>query len=191
MSLFTPADISWLKMFWLLERAAICRAVCPSWFCKFVSTPTSSRRLTVLGWFSWQARCSAEYPLLFWAFAFTCKQENKLFLFCKCKRHLFFNSTLFILCLLPDVIEHHRSDHAPMAECSSFLYFMNSNLICFACMLGGLASSYFCLIVIIKSRGVHKLTFFWPSQVTNHKTSEQVNSQVSSKSLVQFQVKSS
>ena len=37
-----------------------------------------------------------------------------------------------------------------MAECSSFLYFMNLNLICFACMLGCLGSSYFCLIVIIK-----------------------------------------
>ena len=40
------------------------------------------------------------------------------------------------------------------------------------------------------TRGVHKLTFFWPSQVTNHKSSAQVNSQVSSKSLVQVQVKS-
>ena len=40
-------------------------------------------------------------------------------------------------------------------------------------------------------RGVHKLTFFWPSQVSNHKSSEQIKSQVSRKSLVQVQVKSS
>ena len=43
----------------------------------------------------------------------------------------------------------------------------------------------FLLPTTIKFRAVHKLTFFWPSQVTNHKSSEQVNSQVSSKSLVQ------
>ena len=40
----------------------------------------------------------------------------------------------------------------------------------------------------ISGRGVHKLPFFWPSQVTNHKSSEQVNSQITSKSLVQVQV---
>ena len=34
-------------------------------------------------------------------------------------------------------------------------------------------------------RDVYKLTFFWPNQVTNHKSSEKVNSQVTSKSLVQ------
>ena len=123
MSLFTPADISWLKMFWLLERAAICRAVCPSWFCKFVSTPTSSRRLTVLGWFSWQARCSAEYPLLFWAFVFTCKQENKLFLFCKCKRYLLLIQLylFYVYCLM----SLNTTDQTPLQWPSVVLFFIS------------------------------------------------------------------
>ena len=71
MSRLTPADMSWLIILWLLDRAAMWSAVCPSWFCRSRSTPTSSSRLTVLYWLSWQARWSAEYPLEFCAFVLT------------------------------------------------------------------------------------------------------------------------
>ena len=50
---------------------------------------------------------------------------------------------------------------------------------------------YVCFAVVKEldnSRDVHKLTFFWPSQVANHESSEQVNSQVSSKSFVQVKL---